>query len=147
MTPSSVFTLGRTPMIRLLFADDHHAIRVGVGALVSTDPGIELVATAATGEAAVALTGIHLPDVVLMDLSMPGRGGLWALREIRRLRPGTALVVLTSDGRAATRRAAWEAGADRLVLKGEPAADLLDAVRAAKRTPREPQGPATTING
>ncbi|MGL5865855.1 MAG: response regulator [Dermatophilaceae bacterium] len=134
-------------MIRMLFADDHDAIRIAVGALVGSEPDIELVATAASGEAAVELADFHRPDLVLMDLSMPGQGGLWALTEIRRSWPAIALVVLTSDGRAATRRAVWAAGADQLVLKDQPVGDLLVAIRAAVETPRETQGPVATIDG
>ncbi|MGL5862120.1 MAG: response regulator, partial [Phycicoccus sp.] len=133
------------PMIRIVLADDHDAIRRAVGALIGSEPDLELVATAASGEAAVALAGVHTPDIVLIDLSMPGRGGVWALHEIHGAHPGTALVVLTSDGRAGTRRAALAAGADRLVLKDRPAADLLAAVRSAARSPRESQGPVATI--
>ncbi|MBD3782559.1 MAG: response regulator transcription factor [Micrococcales bacterium] len=132
-------------MIRMLLADDHDAIHFGVSALVQAQPDLELVATATSGEGAVELAGRHAPDVVLLDLSMPGRGGLWALREIRRRRPRTWLVVLTGDGRSATTRRALAAGADRFVLKDRPVEDLLLAVREAGPTPREPQGPPVTL--
>lgn len=134
-------------MIRMLLADDHEAIHLGVRALVESEADIELVATATTGEAAVELVGSHDPDVVLVDLSMPGRGGLWAVGEIRRNRPRTGLVVLTSDGRAATLRAAVAAGADRLVLKDGPVEDVLAAVREAFSAPRQPQGRRRTLRG
>lgn len=117
-------------MIRMLLADDHDAIHAGVRALVSAETDLELVAVATSGEAAVALTAEHDVDVVLMDLSMPGRGGLWAVGEIRRSRSRTALVVLTSDSRVATRRAALAAGADRVVLKDGPVEAVVEAVRA-----------------
>ncbi|GIL35867.1 response regulator transcription factor [Phycicoccus sp. DTK01] len=123
-------------MIRMVLADDHEGIRLGVRALVDAEPDLELVGMATTGEDAVALAGHEHPDVVLMDLSMPGRGGLWALAEIRRVRPATRLVVLTSDGRAATHRAAVAAGADRCVGKDEEVEELLLAVRGAAPTPR-----------
>ncbi|QKE85217.1 response regulator transcription factor [Arthrobacter sp. NEB 688] len=123
-------------MIRMLLADDHEGIRLGVRALVDAEPDLELVGMATTGEDAVQLAGSHDPDVVLMDLSMPGRGGLWALTEIRRTRPATRLVVLTSDGRAATLRAAVAAGADRCVGKDEEVDALLRAVREGAPTPR-----------
>ena len=137
--------LGEGSVIRMLLADDHDAIHFGVGALVAAKPDLELVATATSGEAAVELAGTYAPDVVLVDLSMPGRGGLWALREIRRRRPRTWLVVLTGDGRARTSRTALAAGADRFVLKDRPVEDLLLAVREAGATPREAQGPSASL--
>lgn len=133
-------------MIRMLLADDHDAIHLGVGALVESEPDLELVATATTGEAAVELVASHDPDVVLLDLSMPGRGGLWALGEIRRNRPRTGLVVLTSDGRVATQRAAVEAGADAFVRKDGPVEDVINAVRRVFSAPRQPQGRRPILN-
>ncbi len=77
---------------------------------------------------------------------MPGRGGLWALGEIRRHRPRTGLVVLTSDGRVATQRAAREAGADAFVRKDGPVEDVVEAVRRVFGAPRQPQGRHPILN-
>src|SRR5919202_3466226 len=81
--------------IRVLIADDHDIVRVGLSRLLDAAPDIEVVALAADGEEAVALTARHAPHVVLMDLEMPGVDGIEATRRIARADGAPSVVVLT----------------------------------------------------
>ncbi|WP_030912293.1 response regulator [Streptomyces sp. NRRL F-5126] len=118
--------------IRLLLADDHPVVRAGLRAVLQTEPGIEVVAEAATAEEAVARAAQGGIDVVLMDLQFgPGMGGAEATALITG-RPGAprVLVVTTYDTDADT-LPAIEAGATGYLLKDAPPEDLADAVRTA----------------
>jgi DNA-binding NarL/FixJ family response regulator len=83
-------------MIRVLIADDEPMIRVGTRAILSADPGIEVVAEAADGHEAVALAKRHRPDVTLLHIRMPVLDGLAAIGQIRDALPGAAVIVLTA---------------------------------------------------
>ncbi|MBP0461928.1 response regulator [Streptomyces montanisoli] len=118
--------------IRLLLADDHPVVRAGLRAVLQTEPGMEVVAEAATAEEAVARAARGGVDVVLMDLQFgPGMGGAEATALITA-RPGAprVLVVTTYDTDADT-LPAIEAGATGYLLKDAPPEDLADAVRTA----------------
>lgn len=82
--------------ISVILVDDHAMVRQGVRAFLETQPGISIVAEAGTGEEAVTLCADLAPDVVLMDLLMPGMGGIAATRQIRTVSPHTQVIVLTS---------------------------------------------------
>jgi NarL family two-component system response regulator LiaR len=82
--------------ITLILADDHSMIRMGLKAYFNTLPDIAVVGEAATGEEALSLVAQHLPDVVLMDLLMPGMGGVEATRKVRKISPSTQVIILTS---------------------------------------------------
>jgi DNA-binding NarL/FixJ family response regulator len=97
--------------IRVVLADDHAVLRAGLRALLQAAEGIEVVAEAGNGEAAVAATVEQAPHVVLMDLSMPGMDGVAATRELNARCPEVAVVVLTSFTEHAKVRAAVDAGA------------------------------------
>ena len=84
--------------IRILCADDHPLIRDGIAFAVGDEDGIELVAFATNGIEAVEAFKLHTPDVVLLDLQMPGLSGLQALEAIRRLNPKAKCIVLTTYG-------------------------------------------------
>lgn len=118
-------------MIRVLIADDHAVVRGGLEQLVATTDDLDLVGLAADGAEAIALSDERRPDVVLMDLSMPGVDGVEATRAIVAARPETAVVVLTSFSDKARILAALDAGAVGYVLKHAEPDDVLDAVRAA----------------
>ncbi|MGY1984910.1 response regulator [Blastococcus sp. SYSU DS0669] len=116
-------------MIGVLVVDDHPLFRDGLAALLATVPDVRLLATAGDGASAVLLASEHRPDVVLMDLNLPGVPGLEATRRIVRELPGTAVLVLTmvDDDDAVT--AAMRMGARGYVLKGAGQDDVLGAIR------------------
>jgi DNA-binding NarL/FixJ family response regulator len=116
--------------IRILVADDHAGFRSGLAALLGTQPGLALVGEAATGDEAVA-TALRLqPDVVLMDLNMPGLDGIAATRRIVDTSPHIAVLVLTMADNDAAVFDALRAGARGYLLKGADRAELGRAIRA-----------------
>jgi DNA-binding NarL/FixJ family response regulator len=118
------------PPVRVIVADDHPLFRQGVGALLRDSPETELVAEAASGEEAVALAGQLAPDVVVMDVSMPGLGGVGATRELTRLHPAVAVLMVTMMDEDESVVAAIRAGARGFVLKGSEPLEILRAVLA-----------------
>ncbi|MEU8538851.1 response regulator transcription factor [Streptomyces sp. NPDC048717] len=116
--------------VRVLLADDETMIRAGVRAILATDPGIEVVAEAGDGHEAVALTLVHRPDVVLLDIRMPRLDGLGAAEELRRVAPGTALVVLTTFSEDAYIERALACGVSGFLLKSGDPRELIAGVRA-----------------
>ena len=115
--------------IRVLLADDHPVVREGLRGMLASEPDIEVVGEAGSGPEAVALAGRLRPDVVLMDLRMPGGDGVDATRRLA----GTTVVVLTTYDSDADILRAVEAGAAGYLLKDTPRAALADSVRAAAR--------------
>jgi DNA-binding NarL/FixJ family response regulator len=115
--------------IRVLLADDHPVVREGLRGMLAAEPDIEVVGEAASGPEAVALAQRLRPDVVLMDLRMPGGDGV----EATRMLAGTTVVVLTTYDSDADILRAVEAGAAGYLLKDTPRAVLADSVRAAAR--------------
>lgn len=118
-------------MIRLVIVDDHPLVRGGIATLVASSADITVVGEGADGQAAVDLAVELSPDVVLMDLSMPGVDGIEATRRLLVERPGTAVVMLTSFHDRARVGQAVEAGAIGYLLKDGDPADLLSAIRSA----------------
>jgi DNA-binding NarL/FixJ family response regulator len=116
--------------IRVLLADDHQLFREGVGSLLERADDIALVGEAATGEEAIAMADSLLPDVVLMDLQMPGIGGLEATRIIVRRNPHIGVLVLTMFEDDESIFAALKAGARGYVLKDADRGALVRAIRA-----------------
>jgi DNA-binding NarL/FixJ family response regulator len=119
--------------IRVLIADDHPVVRRGLAALLSTLPDLEVVGEAADGESAVREAQILRPDVVLMDVRMPGIDGVEATRRVRRAVPDAAVLVLTMYDDDATVFTAMQAGARGYLLKGAEQDDIADAIRAVAR--------------
>ena len=115
---------------RVLVADDHTTFRAGLRALLETADDMAVVGEAASGEAALSAVDTLQPDVVLMDINMPGVDGLEATRRIVDRVPHVGVLVLTMHDDDETVFAAVRAGARGYLLKGAPRADLLRAVRA-----------------
>jgi len=114
--------------IRILVVDDHELVRAGLRGVLDADPSIEVVAEASDGMQAVAAVEIHHPDVVVMDLQMPGMGGIEATRRILAARPGTAVLALTMFDDDDSVFAALQAGARGYLLKGARRDELRAAV-------------------
>lgn len=119
--------------LRLLIVDDHPVVRSGVAGLLDLEDDLEIVGEAADGEAAVRMVGELAPDVVLMDLRMPGLDGVSATRQIRADRPATQVLILTTYDTDSEIVRAVEAGATGYLLKDTPRAELVDGVRRAAR--------------
>ncbi|GAB2509409.1 response regulator transcription factor [Nocardiopsis aegyptia] len=117
-------------MIRVLLADDEAMIRAGVRAILDSDPAVEVVAEAADGREAVDLVLSHRPDVALMDIRMPRMDGLAAAAEIRRVAPGTAVVMLTTFGEDEYVSQALGDGASGFLLKAGDPRELITGVHA-----------------
>jgi DNA-binding NarL/FixJ family response regulator len=118
-------------MIRLLVVDDHAVVRAGLERLLASFDDVELVGLAEDGEEAVALSAELRPDVVLMDLAMPGLNGIEATRRIVAARPETQVVVLTSFSDRLGILGALDAGAVGYLLKDAEPEDLMRGIRAA----------------
>ncbi|MGW5345163.1 response regulator [Streptomyces sp. HUAS TT3] len=117
-------------MIRILIADDEPMIRAGIAAVLAADPGLTVVARAADGREAVELVRRHRPDVAVLDIRMPGTGGIEAAAEIRRTVPETGVVMLTTFGEDEyILRSLSDGAAGFLIKSGEPE-ELIAGVRA-----------------
>lgn len=117
--------------LRVLIADDHPLFRDGMRGLLSTQPDIEVVGEATTGEEAIKLSSELEPDVVLMDVKMPGLGGIEATRRVLAANPRIRVLVVTMFEDDATVFAAVRAGALGYLVKGADGADIVAAVHAA----------------
>lgn len=117
--------------IRILLADDHHVVRQGLRMYLALDPQLEIVGEAADGEEAVARAHELKPDVILMDLLMPGMDGIAATAVIRRELPDTEVIALTSILEDDKVIGAVRAGAIGYLLKDTQAHELCRAIRAA----------------
>lgn len=127
--------------MRVLLVDDHALVRGGLRAVLATTDDCAVVGEASTGEDAVALAPGLRPDVVVMDLSMPGAGGVEATRQVRALLPDVRVLVLTTFSDDHRVRAALAAGATGYLLKDASPDEVVAAVRAAGRdeTPIDPR--------
>ncbi|GAB2744953.1 response regulator [Amycolatopsis magusensis] len=120
-------------MIRILLVDDHPVVREGLRGMLDTEPDLTVIGEAGSGEEAVALNRVKQPDVILMDLRMPGLDGVGATRQILRSDPTRRVVVLTTYETDADILRAVEAGAAGYLLKDASRAELAGAIRAAAR--------------
>jgi DNA-binding NarL/FixJ family response regulator len=116
--------------IRILIADDHPLFRDGVRTLLQSVPETEVVGEVATGEEAIAHAAALQPDVILMDLNMPGHNGIEATRAILRVSPHIGILVLTMFDEDDSVFAAMRAGARGYLLKGADQAEILRAIHA-----------------
>jgi NarL family two-component system response regulator LiaR len=122
-----------TDPITVMIVDDHDMVRQGAAGYLEAQRDISVVAEAETGEQAVRLAQEHVPDVVLMDLVMPGMDGVEATRRIKDLSPRTHIIVLTSYHEDEFIFPALQAGAISYLLKDVKAGELVEAIRRAAR--------------
>jgi DNA-binding NarL/FixJ family response regulator len=134
-------------MIRVLLADDHGLIREGLSRLLGGVPDIEVVAAAGDGHEAVRLAGEHHPDVILMDLRMPGIDGSEATRRLLENDPTPRVVILTSFSEREEVLSALDAGAIGYLLKDAEPDELIRGIRAAAQgdSPLAPRAARTLI--
>jgi two-component system, NarL family, response regulator DesR len=125
-----------TSPLRVLLADDESTIRAALVALLNLEPDLLVVADAVDGVTAVDQARRHRPDVAVLDLDMPGLDGIEVVRELRRVLPSCATVVLTGHGRPGHLKRALDAGARGFVAKGAPAETLADVIRRTHRGQR-----------
>jgi DNA-binding NarL/FixJ family response regulator len=116
--------------LRVLLADDHVTVRHGLKLLIDGQPDMKVVSEASDGASAVQRAQESRPDVVVMDISMPGMNGLVATRTLKQLQPGAAIVMLTRHSDDAYLQELLRAGASGYVLKQSAPRELLQAIRA-----------------
>lgn len=122
------------PPVRVLIVDDHHpVVRDGLRSSLDSIPGFEVIGEAGSGEDALAAVEIDRPDVILMDIEMPGIGRLEATRVIRARHPGVAVLVLTMYDEEALVLGALRAGARGYLLKGSQQSDVIRTITAVAR--------------
>jgi DNA-binding NarL/FixJ family response regulator len=117
-------------MIRVVVADDHAIVRAGVRALLEREEDVQIVGEAEDGKSAVEQVEQHHPEVLLIDLTMPGSNGVEAITRVRRQAPATRVLVLSMHAAPEYVRPALRAGAHGYVVKGSGLDDLVSAVRA-----------------
>jgi DNA-binding NarL/FixJ family response regulator len=127
-------------VIRVLVVDDHAVVRAGLSAILATAQDVQCVGTADDGASALRMAEQLTPDVMLLDIAMPGPDGIAVTRELRRAGRPVRILVLTSFCDAQLVLDAVQAGADGYLLKESRAEDILDGVRAvaAGRAPVDP---------
>ncbi len=116
--------------VRVILADDHTLVRAGVRRILEEQRGFEVVAEVADGDAALAALRAHAADVLVLDLSMPGRDGFDVLGQARRVRPGVHVLVLSMHAGAEYVQRAVREGADGYLLKDSAVQDLVAGIRA-----------------
>jgi DNA-binding NarL/FixJ family response regulator len=120
-------------VIRVVIADDHAVLRSGLAMLLDAEPDMHVVGEAPDGAVALAQVAELIPDVLLLDITMPGMGGLEALHQLQEVAPETRVIVLTMHDDEGYLREAMAAGASGYVLKRAADVELLSAVRAVHR--------------
>jgi two-component system response regulator NreC len=143
--------------LRIVLSDDHAVVRAGLRMLLESQPGWEVVAESADAETAARQVRGHKPDVLVLDLMMPGRPPLDVVPQVRRDTPATSVVILTMEADPAIARRALGVGAAAYVLKEAADSELVEAIRRAvagsayldptlgavlAATPLQPQGVA-----
>jgi NarL family two-component system response regulator LiaR len=120
-----------TKRIRVMIVDDHAVVRSGLSAFLSVYPDLEMVGEAESGEDALSRIGLLLPDVILMDLMMPGMDGVQTTRAVKQKYPHIQIVALTSFKEENMVQGALQAGAMGYLLKNVSATELSSAIRSA----------------
>ena len=122
-----------TEAISVMIVDDHEMVRQGASSYLEAQPDISVVAQAGSGEEAVKLAQEFVPNVVLMDLVMPGMDGVEATRKVKNVSPRTQIIILTSFHQDEYIFPALQAGAISYLLKDVKASELVEAIRRAAR--------------
>ncbi len=117
--------------IRILLVDDHAVVRSGLSKFLMVNKDLQLVAEASDGSEAIQMAGLHQPDVILMDLMMPGMDGISATREIHQKYPQIKVIALTSFSEQNQVQGALQAGAIGYLQKNVTASELGNAIRSA----------------
>jgi len=117
-------------MIKVLLVDDHELVRIGIGRLLENAEGIEVIAEADSGETAIEQVKKNAPDVVLMDVSMPGIGGLEATRRLSQSNPSLPIVIVTVHSEEPFPNSLLKAGAVGYLHKGCSVDEIVNAIRA-----------------
>ena len=119
--------------VRILIADDDPSMRSALGEMLSSEPGYEVIGMAADPESAIDLAGAHRPDVAILDVKMPGGGGVRAAEGIRETSPETCIVALSAWDDRETMRRMRRAGAVGYLVKGSAPDDLLQVIAKVTR--------------
>ncbi|MEY8205486.1 MAG: UvrY/SirA/GacA family response regulator transcription factor [Bermanella sp.] len=119
-------------MIRVLVVDDHDLVRMGIVSLLSASDRIEVVAEANSGESAIECAKLHEPDVILMDIRMPGMGGLEATHKLLRLNAELRIIAVTACSEDPYANRLLQAGAAGYMTKGTTAAEMVRAILKVK---------------
>ena len=123
-------------MIEVLLADDHTLVRTGIRHILEAFNGIKVVAEASTGEEAIKLVKEHKPDVVLMDVNMPGMGGIEATTKLLRSHPNLNVIALTVHATEPYPVRLLQAGAKGYLTKGCPAEEMYEAIKKVAKGER-----------
>jgi DNA-binding NarL/FixJ family response regulator len=118
-----------TARYSIVIADDHELVRAGIRSILLREPDMDIVGEAATGEEAVQIACAKMPDVVMMDLSMPGRGGLFAMSELRSRAPSIKVLALSMHNADEYIQEALRNGAAGYILKDSGHEELVLAIR------------------
>jgi two-component system, NarL family, response regulator NreC len=116
--------------IRIVIADDHGVLRAGLRSLLNEEPDLEVVGEAADGHEALRVAGELQPDLVLLDLDMPGMGGLSAAEELKRTQPDMAILILTVHEDDTLLQEAIRAGASGFIVKRAVESELINAIHS-----------------
>lgn len=119
--------------LRVLIADDHGVLRAGLRALLKTEEDLQVVDEAADGDTALRLASRLRPDIVLLDLSMPGPGGIEVTRKLKEMLPATRVLILTVHEDETLLREALQAGASGYIIKRAVESELISAIHAVSR--------------
>ncbi|MGA7243986.1 MAG: response regulator transcription factor [Terracidiphilus sp.] len=125
----AIYNVTAVPPIRILIVDDHPILRVGIAALIASSKEMECVGQVGSGEEAIEQHARLQPDITLMDLRLPGIGGVETIRRIRSVAPKARFIVLTTYEGDEDIHQAMEAGASGYLVKGLPQEVLVNAVR------------------
>jgi DNA-binding NarL/FixJ family response regulator len=119
--------------VSILIVDDHPVVRKGLRALVESRPGWRVCAEAANGREAIAKARAEKPEVAIVDIGMPGLGGIEATRQIRKVSPETEVLILSAHGSEKLARELLDAGARGYLLKEDADVNLLEAIDALRK--------------